>query len=485
MSVQVHCSSCERGYTIPDDLIGKKIRCKGCQAVFLAQPLTPDETRPARSLPREAIQADVPKLCSRSRDFDEEDEDNRPRRRPRIKRPVRNQSTAVWITAIVCGLLALVCGLGLLWVLLRSEQREAAVQEAIAQRAAQNARGNRPAIPPPNLPDNEPMPIKVAAEPEPAGLYGDQGGDPIAPADPHLPNTAMRARAEDSFYRLSNPRVGQPNFGPGQALLIDYEVTRRGKHNGGSLVIHGGDGRRTNVALIIFGQQDRGTLEVKTFGPFHSFPQNAELYLVRGDGRYGPKSPTFKVSNSVLMGVMPVTTKARNWTNEEIDLYTKDPPNYTAANVHTGIGRDTPLVGDSKGGVALRYVEPKGRMLGLEFRLGEWENEKCVGGLTAVFTRDQPVTLPNRVLAKEGYAVAGAQVHAGKYVDGIKLLFQRVKDDGTFNPADSYASDWIGYAGAGQPQNLANDGRDIIGILIRQGAILNGFALVTAGDRPK
>ncbi len=36
--------------------------------------------------------------------------------------------------------------------------------------------------------------------------------------------------------------------------------------------------------------------------------------MVRGDARYGPQAPTFKVSNSVTMGVMPVTTKVRNWT---------------------------------------------------------------------------------------------------------------------------------------------------------------------------
>ncbi len=93
------------------------------------------------------------------------------------------------------------------------------------------------------------------------------------------------------------------------------------------------------------------------------------------------------------------------------------------------MGRDTSWAGDATGSACLRYVEPNGLLLGLEFQLGEWDKEKCIGRVTPIFKRDQPTMLAKRVIAKDGYAVAGVEVHAGKYVDGIKLLFQRIKED--------------------------------------------------------
>jgi hypothetical protein len=325
-------------------------------------------------------------------------------------------------------------------------------------------------VPPPRNLGNDPIP--------PPGLYGDQGGEQVEAADPHKPGTVLRARKEDTFYQLSNPRIGRPSFGPGQALLIDYQVIHKGKFDGGSVVLHSGDGSRNSVGLGL-GQQERGTIELKMFG-FGSFPKNVELYMTRGDHRWGHLSPTFKVSNSVVMGQMAASTKPRNWTQEEIDRYTKDPPAYLAANLHPGVGQDTAFVGDVKGGGNNRYVEPKGHLLGVDYRLWEWDKEKCFGGLNPVFTRDQPVAVGSqRVVAKDGYAVGSAEVHSIRFVNGLKLHFYRLKADGTLDPADTYASDVFGYAGTAQPQKLGGDGKSIIGINVKQGAIVNAVAFVT------
>jgi hypothetical protein len=81
-------------------------------------------------------------------------------------------------------------------------------------------------------------------------------------------------------------------------------------------------------------------------------------------------------------------------------------------------------------------------------------------------------------VARKGYAVAGAEVNADKYVNGLRLLFRRVKPDGTLDEKDAYAGEWIGVAPAGKATTLVNDGRRVLGIRIQRGAIVDRFALV-------
>jgi hypothetical protein len=330
-----------------------------------------------------------------------------------------------------------------------------------------------------------PLPADPPKKPNPAELYGLQGGETVAPADSRQPNTLMRARHDDTFYKLSNPREGQSS-GPGPkrpALLIDYEVVEKGKFDGGTLIIHTPDGGRAEVALHSVVNQDHGTIElvgVKRFGNITiprnaNFPKNAEFYVTRGDDRYRPPSK-FIVSNTAVLGEMKVKTRARDWTAEEIARYGKPPPNYTSPNVHLEVGEDVPAI--PEGGGKLRYVEPEGRLLGLEYSLGEWNKEKCVSGLTPIFSTDQPKSKPTRVMARPGFAVAGAEVHIGKYTYAIRLLFRKVKSDGTFDMAGAYKGEWIGTPPPGEAQTLVNDGRRVMGIHIQQGAIVDKFALV-------
>jgi hypothetical protein len=317
-------------------------------------------------------------------------------------------------------------------------------------------------------------------------LYAEQPDEKFAPADPRLPNTVRRARADDAIYKLSNPREGQVKVEKGgmrNGILIDYEVVRLGKFEGGEIVVHTSDGQRLNVH-VNFESREHGTLQLVVAGktPKSStaaLPKNAEFYVVRTDSRFGPKAPTFKVSNSVVLGKMTVLTKARDWTAQEIAAYKKGPPAYTQPNIHQDIGEDTSFAGAPPGGNMLRYVDPKAALLGLEYRLGEWAGEKCIGGLVPIFEPNQESLIPGgkREVAKKGYAVAGAEVHSTKNVDGIKLIYAKVQADGSLDLKDSYTGALLGYKGA-TSQVLAKDGRKVLGINLRQGAVVDGLALV-------
>jgi len=81
-------------------------------------------------------------------------------------------------------------------------------------------------------------------------------------------------------------------------------------------------------------------------------------------------------------------------------------------------------------------------------------------------------------MARPGYAVAGAEVHTGKLVYAIRLLFRRVKPDGSLDAVDAYAGEWIGTPPPGEAKALANDGRRVMGIHLQQGAVVDRFARV-------
>ena len=72
-----------------------------------------------------------------------------------------------------------------------------------------------------------------------------------------------------------------------------------------------------------------------------------------------------------------------------------------------------------------------------------------------------------------------------RYVNAVRVTFMKLGADGKLDPKDSYTSDWLGADKVeGKEVRLGGDGRTVIGLNCRQGAILNAVALVT-GDTSK
>ena len=521
MAPLVTCPACEATLKLlAEPTPGKKVKCPKCAAIFA--PEDGKSRRVTAERPAATAPAWAPPPPGDEEEADGRDrEDGRPRR-PRPEQGGNRLLIGLLVGGAVLAPLLLVCGGVAGYALSRGAWqagRDRGVQAPVAQQNAAgqgNVAAAAPAQPNPAGPENfaaapipapepnppaQPIPAPPAGDEAP-GVYGDQGGEEVAPADPSLPDTLLRARAGDTFYKVSNPRVGM-GFGR-VSLTVDFEVVKEGEYKGFSLVVHGDDGSRA-TAFFLGPLRSHGTLEVSQspadpfggpfsgipadpFDPFPrmpvrpfgaAFPQNLEVYLTRGEGRYGPPAPTFKVSNSAIMGKMTRLTQARNWTKEEIARLSQPPPNYTNPNAHPDVGQDTPFVGNSTGGGPLRYVEPDGNLYGLDYRTGEWDGEKCLGGLVPVFKRDQPTGQgTTRVMAREGYAVGAAKVRSKRYVDAVQLVFMRGKPDGRLDPADSYTSDWFGTQGEQEAKTLAGDGTPVIGIHCRQGAILDALALV-------
>ncbi len=163
-----------------------------------------------------------------------------------------------------------------------------------------------------------------------------------------------------------------------------------------------------------------------------------------------------------------------------------DPLAYKRPNTHLDVGEDVPPLPQAAGLGRYRYVDPDGRLLGLDYFVGNWDKRTTLWRLAPVFNAEQPKQHAARSIARKGYAVAGAEVNADKYVCGIRLLFRRVKADGTFDANDAYAGQWIGAPPAGgAATRLVDDGRRVIGIAVHMGAIVDRFALVADPDARK
>jgi hypothetical protein len=302
------------------------------------------------------------------------------------------------------------------------------------------------------------------------------------PVDKALPSIPLRSRKGDTFFKLANAKFEPIGRQPFPVLSVEYEKLTEGPYNGVSLVVQRADGRAQTYLLIRPFAQRKGKIEISLGiappgapGP----PKDAELYLTRSEQRYGGGfAPTFKVSTSALLGDMKTKTLARGWTAEEAAKLRVPPPEGPKFNTNPNVGEDTRFAGGPDGGV-FRYAERK-PVIGVEYWTGAWDQEPCLARLIPVYATEQPVEgAAQRLLAKPGYAVGALTVRTKRYVNAVQVTFMKLGPDGKLDPKDKYTSDWFGATEVkGKEVNLGGDGRAVVGLSCKQGAILNAVALV-------
>ncbi|OYV86712.1 MAG: hypothetical protein B7Z73_11280, partial [Planctomycetia bacterium 21-64-5] len=150
---------------------------------------------------------------------------------------------------------------------------------------------------------------------------------------------------------------------------------------------------------------------------------------------------------------------------------------------------DTQVLGGGSSDPMFRDQAPEGGLLvGLDVQIGNPFNS--VQLVTPVFRNARGEEVVGRqhgqqrqkaagARAKEGYAVGGIIVKAGLLVDGLSIVFMRVKGD-ALDPSDSYESEWLGGMGGNAKTKLAGDGRAVIALIGRyKGTELMGIGLST------
>jgi predicted Zn finger-like uncharacterized protein len=99
MPTQINCPSCSRALRVPDDLLGKNVKCPTCGTTFVAGAEAPPEEEPAPQRPARA-----PAPPPDEDDEEPQDEERRPRRRRRREYTQPHRGTLI----LVLGILSLV-----------------------------------------------------------------------------------------------------------------------------------------------------------------------------------------------------------------------------------------------------------------------------------------------------------------------------------------------------------------------------------------
>jgi predicted Zn finger-like uncharacterized protein len=172
MPIQAVCPECRTVYRLADNVAGKQVRCKQCQAVFVAGAAARPKAEPPqrevrvvveRPAARPAAPAPAPRRpAGRDRDYDR-DRDDTPRRAA-AARPAANHLPWIVGGAVACTLL-LVVGIVIVALIVRSDGKQKNAEVAAASATPAAAPAPAQAAPPPVVPAAPPLAAKLPALP--------------------------------------------------------------------------------------------------------------------------------------------------------------------------------------------------------------------------------------------------------------------------------------------------------------------------------
>lgn len=153
----------------------------------------------------------------------------------------------------------------------------------------------------------------------------------------------------------------------------------------------------------------------------------------------------------------------------------------------------SPVAGAAGGGPFVEIPAEPSVLIGLEYATSRlYGGHLTIKAIRPIFLgrggesfgnwRGEAQGATQTVKAKDGYVVAGIVAKSGHRVDGIRLLFMRVKN-GRLNPDETYRSPWLGGRGGGAESLYAANGDPIVGLHGRQGNDLDALGFMQAAIR--
>lgn len=372
--------------------------------------------------------------------------------------------------------------------------------------------------------------------------YGDQGGEDTVGADAAPIDTPLRRGKNDPWIRIRQstctPDRGVPGFGrftfnvqERQVLCIAYDTEKeivfaeyprcefvvvakndRGERhefvsNPGAGIrpgFRGGHPSLSRLSSILRNERATGIGLVGEWSLVEDFfgqstkTSNMEVYVELVDYSRGDPAARFKISNSIILGTIPQITRARNWTSAEITRFSQprpkpEPVAKAAVNPQKMANEKVngmPVRFPAKptqqelleiggpGGVPFKQVRDGKHLLGFIHRNGQWQNQNCIAGVSAQWSEKDITFGQDRTFAKPGYAVGGLNLEAQQHVTAMQVVFMKINDDGSLNPADQYTSEWIGFPTEKNVKSIISDGKKVVGFYGRRQLVMDAIGLI-------
>ncbi len=293
----------------------------------------------------------------------------------------------------------------------------------------------------------------------------------------------LKPLKECAKFKLTNLRFEVPAPGQQALLKVHYELLKSGDFPNPVLVLRTSDGKERFVAARL-GSKALNPLQDKSgdlafglgFARVGEKTTDLEAYLVARDRRWEDEDfrPSFKISNSVVMGDLGRALQyAREWTEAETKKLNDPPPQGPEPGANKTVGKETKPFGQPEKLISQAgYADPKKRLVvGFHYELGTFEPEKekgkkvnCISQLVPSFHERQTSYGLKREMAKEGYAVGALNLKTNPTVTAFQVVYMKIKSDKTLDPKDTYTSDWDGEPGPDDKEGtLSGGGKKVIG----------------------
>ena len=141
-------------------------------------------------------------------------------------------------------------------------------------------------------------------------------------------------------------------------------------------------------------------------------------------------------------------------------------------------GVDSEMAGGVGGEKFYWYVNSKSQpVVGVQYSMGTWAGKQALRKFEPIFDRFG-TSGASYVMARDGYVLGGVNINHTEFVHAARLLFMKIKPDGSLDPSDQYISDWLGKPVGNSSKSILGNGKKVIGIKCCKGAVIDSTGLV-------
>ena len=155
------------------------------------------------------------------------------------------------------------------------------------------------------------------------------------------------------------------------------------------------------------------------------------------------------------------------------------PPNFNGTDPVVGVKEKMNLseLAGGNGGQPFQECQVGQTLMGVEWDSRTWRGQLRLGVVRPTY---EPSTLFGKKVAEapDGYAVGAIRVWATEVVNGMQLVYMRVKSDDSLDTNDTRESEWLGRPPEGTVKTLSGNGKRLCGLYGRKATVIDALGIV-------